>query len=290
MSQALDELIDVLSLTPREDPHVFAGKGSSGDGAAGTFGGQFLGQAAAAAIATVDGSTRLHSLHGYFLRGGQPGVTIDYRVELIRDGRTFATRMVHAYQGSRHLFQMLASFTSDVPAHEFAPTPPPSLASAPDPLSLPTYETLMRSLDPLPLPAGWALREHGMDVRVINAPWTERGPSTESGIRMWIKAGDTLPDIPSLHTALLAYQSDESIADNVLVPFGLTWSTPELVFVSLDHAMWFHSPPDLNAWHFVEQRPLVARGGRGTAFAQVWRADGTLVATFTQEALMRPVD
>jgi acyl-CoA thioesterase-2 len=290
MSTALDELIDVLSLTPKVGQHAFTGKGSGGDGGSGTFGGQFLGQAAAAAIATVDESKRLHSLHGYFLRGGKPGVALDYQVERVRDGRTFATRTVNAYQDDRHLFQMLASFTSDVPAHEFAPAPPLDLTTVPGPLSLPTYEALMRSLDPLPLPASWALREHGVDVRVVDAPWTERGPSPESGIRMWIKANGTLPDEPWLHTAMLAYQSDESISDNILVPFGLTWSTPSLLFVSLDHAMWFHREPNLNEWHFVEQRPLIARGGRGTATGQVWQADGTLVATFTQEALMRPVE
>ena len=86
---------------------------------------------------------------------------------------------------------------------------------------------------------------------------------------------------------MLAYQSDESIADNVLVPFGVTWGSPGVFFVSLDHAMWFHRPVNLNNWHFVEQRPVTAVGGRGTATGTVWNQAGELVASMTQEALMR---
>lgn len=62
---------------------------------------------------------------------------------------------------------------------------------------------------------------------------------------------------------------------------------PGVFFVSSDHALWFHRPVDMNQWHFVEQRPLAAHGGRGTAAANVWSTDAKLVASFTQAALMR---
>ena len=106
------------------------------------------------------------------------------------------------------------------------------------------------------LPEEWALREHGIDVRIVNAPWASGGLSQQGGINMWIKANGLAPPAPKLHAAMLAYQSDESIADNVLLPFNLTWGSPDLFFVSLDHALWLHSPIDLNEWHFVEQKPI----------------------------------
>lgn len=282
---AFAELVDILS--PREvAPDLYRGAGSSGDGAAGTFGGHFLGQATAAASATVGTDRALHSIHGRFLKGGEPRIPIDYRVERIRDGRSFSIRRVQASQGAATIFELTASFTTLNDGREIAADPPADFDRLPAPETLPRYPELMGQLDPPALPAAWALREHGIDVRVVNAPWSPNGPSDDGGIRMWIRANGELPERSSLHASALAYQSDESIADNVLIPFGLTWGSPGVFFVSLDHALWIHRPVNLNRWHFVDQRPVTAAGGRGTSSATVWDGDGSLIASFCQEALM----
>jgi len=286
MSEALDDLIELLDLEETGKGH-FRGRGSHGDGAEGTYGGHFLGQAAAAALRSVGEDRALHSLHGYFLRGGRPGTPIDYTVERVRDGRSFSTRRVQAGQDGRLAFELTASFCAEDGGRELRADPPRDFHGLPRPESLPRYHELMASHDPVPLPGDWALREHGMDVRVVNAPWSPRGPSESQGIRMWIRANGRAPADPKLHAAMLAYQSDESISDNVLVPFGVTWGDPNVFFVSLDHALWYHRPIDLNRWHFVEQWPVVATRGRGLSTGQVWDENGVLVATFTQEALMR---
>ena len=41
----------------------------------------------------------VHSLHGYFLRPGNPMMPIVYLVDRIRDGRSFVTRRVTARAG-----------------------------------------------------------------------------------------------------------------------------------------------------------------------------------------------
>jgi len=286
MSAALEELIAILQLEPIE-ADVYRGRGSHGDGADGTYGGHLLGQAVAAASNTVDRERRIHSLHAYFLRPGRPGQPLDYHVQAIRDGRSFNTRRVSASQAGKSVFELSCSFTNPASGPVFEAQPPADLQTLPAPESLPRYHELMGSQDPVPLPAEWALREHGVDVRVVNAPWSPNGPSSDHGIRMWIRANGRLPDDPKLHDAVLAYQSDESICDNVLVPFGVTWGTPDVFCVSLDHAMWFHRPVDLNRWHFVEQRPLAYARERGVAGAEVWTEDGALVASFRQEVLLR---
>lgn len=286
MQPALKELIEILSPSPLGDDR-FRGRGSHSDGADGTFGGHFLGQAAACASATVDEGRLLHSLHAYFIRGGQPGQPIDYEVERIRDGRSFCTRRVRAHQNGKTAFELIASFTVSASSEVIEPATPCDFTALPAPESLPRYHELMASQTPVPLPEEWALREHGVDVRVVNAPWSPNGPSEKQGIRMWIKADGTIPDDRALHTALLAYQSDESISDNVLVPFGVTWGSPGVFFVSLDHALWIHRPIDMNQWHFVDQWAVTAASGRGTSTGFVWSEEGALVASFTQEALMR---
>ena len=286
MSQALTDLIATLTLEPRGDD-CFVGKGSTGDGADGTFGGHFLGQAASAAMASVPDDRNLHSIHAYFIRGGQPQTPIDYRVDRVRDGGSFSTRRVSAYQGGPVIFEMMASFSKPGDGRAMPGTAPPDFEQLPDPESLAPYHELMATQDPLPLPAEWALREHGVDVRVVNAPWAPLGASADSGIRMWIRAAGEMPDDARLHTAMLAYQSDESISDNTLVPFGLTWGSPDILFVSLDHAMWFHRPFRLDDWLFVEQRPVTTAHTRGLSTATVWNRDAQMVASFTQEALLR---
>lgn len=283
----LDELIDILRLE-RIAEDRFLGRGSSGDGADGTYGGHFLGQASAAALMTVAPEQTAHSLHAYFLRRGEPGQSIDYAVERVRDGVSFSSRRVCAYQNERLLFELHASFTRQGSSGLTQRAQvPDDFTSLPPPGSLPRYSELMASHDPVPLPEEWALREHGIDVRVVNAPWAPRGPSPAGGIRMWIRANGQLPDDPQLHNAALAYQSDESLADTLLVPFGVTWGDEGVFCVSLDHAMWFHDTVDLNAWHFVEQRALTVTNERGVGTGSVWSQDGRLVATFTQEVLLR---
>jgi len=286
MSEALQDLIEILR-PARLSQNKFRGRGSAGDGAEGTYGGHFLGQATAAALATIDDDRAVHSIHAYFLRAGRPGEPIDYAVEHTRDGRSFCTRRVIASQEGKTVFELIASFTVAAESEVFDASPPADFEQLPEPESLPGYHELMARQDPLPLPEEWALRDHGVDVRIVNAPWSADGPSARQGIRMWIRANGTAPADPRLHTSMLAYQSDESLADNMLVPFGVTWSSPGVFLVSLDHAMWFHRPIDMNQWHFVEQWPVTVARGRGVATGYVWSRERKLVASFTQEALMR---
>ena len=109
----------------------------------------------------------------------------------------------------------------------------------------------------------------------------------ENGATRIAPGSSHLPDDAKLHQAMLAYESDESISDNVAVPYDVTWGDDGVVFVSLDHAMWFHRPVDMNDWLFVDQRPVTLASERGVATADVWNRSGDLVATFTQEALLR---
>lgn len=287
MTSALDNLIAIVTLENLGDDR-FEGRGSDHDGVDATFGGHFLGQAIAACQATVDDDHRIHSLHGYYLRGGQPGMPYLLDVERVRDGRSFCTRRVRTSQNEGGTqFEGLASFTRPEVGPVSTPDPPKDFGRLPEPTSLPTHRELMASLDPLPLPQAWALRDYGLDIRTVDAPWAPNGPSSDGGIRLWVKAAGSLPDEPRIHASILAYQSDESLADNIAIPWGATWGSPGVVFVSLDHAIWFHAPIDLNEWHFVDQRPVTVGYGRGLATATVWRGSGDLVASFTQEALLR---
>ena len=65
-----------------------------------------------AAARTVEGAEP-HSLHGYFLIGGDPSAPIDYEVERMRDGRSFATRRTVAIQHGQPIFTLTSSCCRD---------------------------------------------------------------------------------------------------------------------------------------------------------------------------------
>jgi acyl-CoA thioesterase-2 len=95
MSSAVANLLSILDLEQLEK-NLFRGT-SPQVGMRRVFGGQVVGQALAAANRTVEGVLP-HSLHAYFLLGGDPSIPIVYEVDRIRDGKSFTTRRVVAIQ------------------------------------------------------------------------------------------------------------------------------------------------------------------------------------------------
>ena len=107
MSESLKTLLDLLDLEVLE-ADLFRGHGPKSSRPR-VFGGHVIGQALVAASRTV--KDRLpHSLHAYFMRPGDPSVPIIYDVDLLRDGRSFATRNVVARQHGGPIYQMAVSF------------------------------------------------------------------------------------------------------------------------------------------------------------------------------------
>src|SRR5918992_3191999 len=115
MSRAVDDLLKILDLESIEI-NLFRGR-SPQVGWQRVFGGQVIGQALVAACRTVDGR-HPHSLHAYFLLGGDPKVPIIYEVDRIRDSRSFTTRRVVAVQNGEAIFSMAASFHCREPGME----------------------------------------------------------------------------------------------------------------------------------------------------------------------------
>jgi acyl-CoA thioesterase-2 len=126
MTVAIGNLLGILDLEPLEH-NLFRGR-SPQVGWQRVFGGQVIGQALAAASRTVEAERQAHSLHGYFLRPGDPAVPIIYEVDRIRDGKSFTTRRVVAIQHGHAIFSMSVSYqvAEDGLEHQLpAPQVPP---------------------------------------------------------------------------------------------------------------------------------------------------------------------
>ena len=102
----LDRLLKQLQLD-QLDRDMFLGDPGKGEGR--LFGGLVAAQCVMATYRTVEAGA-MHSLHAYFLRPGRFDVPIRYVVYRIRDGSTFTTRDVVAYQAGEAIFQMSCSF------------------------------------------------------------------------------------------------------------------------------------------------------------------------------------
>lgn len=286
MSSAVQaQLLEVLNVSATaDDSYVGTVPDVEKDSPWNLYGGHLLGQTLAAACRTVDPDQVPHSLHAYFLKAADPNSDLDYHVSRTRDGRSFSHRHVTVSQAEGSVFEMLSSFQHPAAGRIYQQPMP---LDVPDPDDLLGLPELVATLDEEPFDSFWTHRPRPVDLRYVNAHFTPAGPTANQGIRVWMRSFDPLPDDPHLHASLLAYNADESISDNVLIPHDVQWGDEGLSVASLDHAMWFHQPFRMDDWLLVDQEPIATAGARGLSLGRVWDRSGNLVATMTQEAVMR---
>lgn len=284
MTAVLDELVTLLALEKIEE-NLF--RGQSQDLGWGTvFGGQVLGQALSAAVRTVPADRQVHSLHAYFLRPGDVKRPIVYDVDRIRDGASFTTRRVVAIQGGQPIFNLAASFQIDEPGFEHQDPMP----AVPPPESVPTEE---ERFGPYVSKLPRHLRDRAtaarpFEMRAIGEEGDPFQPLTRPAQRLvWLRTAGALPDEPALHRYLLAYASDHSFLTTSLLPHGVSWLTPSMQIASLDHVMWFHQPFRVDEWLLHVMESPAAHGARGLVRGRVYTRDGKLVASSSQEGLIR---
>ena len=248
------------------------------------YGGQIAAQSLMAAGRTVDdGVRRVHSLHGYFLRPGRTKESITYLVDRIRDGGSFSTRYVRAVQNGETIFLMTASFAvvDPGPEHQFAA---PRVGS-PDDATV------------IDLEARWNLQgqtrieldypaENLIDLRIVGDPTTALTATDGRFERQaWVRITEDLPADPLTQACALTYLSDLTMVPTALSPHIEIRSG--LQVASIDHAVWFHRPIDVNDWLEFAQDTPTAGGGHGMTRGLFYDREGRLVASVVQESLMR---
>jgi acyl-CoA thioesterase-2 len=283
MSQAeVDKLVELLDLEPIE-VNIFRGVSPDEDRQR-VFGGQVAGQALVAAARTIDPDHRsVNSLHAYFLRPGDPNIPILYDVDRIRDGKSFTTRRVVAIQHGRAIFNMSASFHR----HEVGLDHQLPMPEVPRADELPTFrerwEQWKDDLGP------WFDRPRPIDTRHVDWSPPDRKEPLPPYQRVWLRADGVLPDDRLLHTCVLTYASDMTLLDTTLLPHGGQVANRQLIMASLDHAMWFHRPFRADEWLLYVQDTPSTSDGRGLARGLIYTEGGDLVASVTQEGLIRVV-
>jgi acyl-CoA thioesterase-2 len=272
-----EEILSLLQLDAT-GPDTYRGR-SHFMGSPNVFGGQVLGQSLYAAVRTVDGR-RPHSMHAMFLLAGNHRLPIDYEVERVRDGGSFSTRRVVAFQEGKRIFVMSASFqTAETGlSHQKSmpdDTDPDSLAP-----SVPRWKELgsrtQRGFQPVPV-----------DFRTRQAGDLFSADTSEPTKQVWTRTPLAMADDALMHEALFAYVSDYGLLWTSLQPHGVRMGDPRLQIASLDHTIWFHRPFRMDQWLRFEMESPNASGGRGLCLAHVYDSAGALVATLAQEGLIR---
>ncbi|MEM7462496.1 MAG: acyl-CoA thioesterase II [Pseudomonadota bacterium] len=283
MSNAVDTLLQILDLEKLEE-NLYRGT-SPQVGWQRVFGGQVIGQALVAAQRTVDPKRRVHSLHGYFMRPGDPLTPIIYEVKRIHDGGSFATRLIVAVQHGKAIFSMSASFhiREDGLEHfiEMPDVVPPE--------DLPSEKELVEKYvknAPENVRRYWQ-RERPIELRPTDLTHYFSDKKLDPAQNIWFRATGPLPDDPAIHESALAYASDMTLLDTSLFAHGRAVFDPELQVASLDHAMWFHRDFDMADWHLYTQDSPSSSGSRGFTRGSIYSRDGKLIASTAQEGLIR---
>ena len=283
MNPILEELVAHLALERLEE-NLFRGP-SKDIGTNRVYGGQVLGQAIKAAQYTVEEDRNIHSLHAYFLREGDHDSPIIYEVDRSRDGRSFSARRVVAIQHGRPIFTLSASFQFAEEGLEFG-IEAPDVPGPEDVPSVRDYET--KYLDKLPEKFQRLLRLSApFDFKPLGLEETIRSGSIAACRHFWLKTIDHLPEEPQLHRSILAYVSDYGLLTTSLVPHGLRFPDTNLSLASIDHAMWFHRSFKMDEWLLYSCEAISTSNARGLARGHFFTQSGSLVATTTQEGLVR---
>jgi acyl-CoA thioesterase II len=250
--------------------------GNLADPAPVVFGGQILAQTVVAAARSAPGK-ELKSLHTVFVRGAAPDRPLELDVDVLQDGRTFATLNVSVRQGDRLCTRSLALLhapEADLIRHAASPpaVPPPDQTPA-RPVSHPW----------------WELRVVG-DID-FNDP-DQVGPPD---VAVWsrfrdVPAGAAGPPEASASQALLAFASDGFLIATAMRPHkgvGQALAHRTISTTVTAQTLSFHEPFRADEWLLLAHNSPYAGRGRSYGRADVFTEDGRLVASYAQENMIR---
>jgi acyl-CoA thioesterase-2 len=254
----MDSILDILTID-RVDEDTFITRGID-SGFPGLYGGQVAAQSLLASCKTVQPNQVPHSLHAYFLRAGRSSLPIELQVFRDRDGRSYAARRIVAVQNGEVIFNMSVSF------HQLEDGPDVQAVSMP--LVLSPEESIVQGV-----PRG------SQDIQLRDA-----APNSDHDMPhcTWTRSVTPLPDNPHLHACVLTYVSDFYTG---LVEFDEFPKNPRTA--SLDHAMWFYRPVNMNEWNLMDWHPQSMAYGRGHYIGHIYDQQGRLVAGLGQEMVVR---
>ena len=267
------------------------------------YGGQLIGQTLVAAHRSQERKDlSVHSMHAYFLLPGNATIPALYHVDRIRDGRSFSTRSIVARQNGAAIMSAQASFHkteqtlldhfTDMPTGIIPPEEALTRKQCVERLYKRTTDDSTKKQIKYVLDAMAASPAPPVETRFMTEedgyalqPFSTRKAKAPRHC-IWFKSSSPLPDRPWAHDCVAAYASDLENPVTAALPLGYPNQTYNFI-ASLDHSMWFHTTFRADEWMLYVMESHRAGGGRGLVQGRMYRRDGVLAVSVTQEVLMR---
>jgi acyl-CoA thioesterase-2 len=270
-SSMMDSLLVSLELEPTVSGALRTAGVDDGHGRRVVFGGEMLGQAIVAAGRAMP-SKLVKSVQTIFARGAHTGSPLDVSVETMHEGRNLGSVTVTFAQEDQLCARALVLMDvedTDLVRHQprMPQTHRPDASSAVVHL-LAAPETIVVG-----------------DVDINDPALT--GPPT---LQLWVRFRGAPAGDATVARALLAYATDGWLLATAMRPhpgIGQAMAHREMSTGVVSHALSFHDDFDANEWLLIDHESLFAGRGRCYGRANVFTENRRLVASFTQEALLR---
>jgi acyl-CoA thioesterase-2 len=215
----------------------------------------------------------VRSAHAVFSRAVLVGPPVEFDIDVVAEGRSTATAVVSVSQNGRRAITVTALLdvpTDDVIRHQLSRPEVAAPADAND--------------SPMPM-AGRELRL--VDVVDVNSP-DEVGPPE---LYAWLHY-DPIPARDDLAKALIAYFTGHlGISTTMRAHEGIGTSQSHLTVSTapLTVTVSFHEPVTWTGWLLYTHESTQVGAGMSYVRGAVHTEEGELIASFAQEALIRPL-
>lgn len=281
--ELIAELTDLLEVETL-DRDLYRGKRKKG-GVGRIFGGQVIAQALMSACRSIEDDKEAHSLHAYFMRPGDEDLPIIFRVERDFDGGTFSNRRVIAFQKGQPILNFAASFQR----------PEEGVSHSIEMPDVPPPDTLLTMRELAAKHSGGVnpplIRFFGgqgpIELRPVRPPdFVARQPQQPVN-QYWCRTIAPVPHDRRTHRVILAYISDMMLLGTSMLPHVSDMDRMKVQAASIDHALWFHEDVWMDDWLLYVTESPWAGHARGFCRGAFFTREGTLVASVTQEGLIR---
>ncbi len=284
VATTMQELTSILDIEELEH-NLYRGR-SPDNGWKRVFGGQVIAQALVAAQRTVEHTRLVHSLHCYFMLGGDPSIPIVYEVDRIRDGGSFTTRRVAAIQRGRAIF-LAGSVVSGGGAGSGTPVSDAARRSDAGIAALPARsgQGSGRQVACPPALRLAARARHGNQADFRHALHLARRASPQQ--RLWFRVIGPIPTDPAIQRAILAYMFGSHAPRHVDISSRSRRLRPGSPGRFARPHDVVHRPHSLDDWILYASDSPSSSGARGLNRGLLYARDGTLIASAVQEGLIR---
>lgn len=261
--------------------HTYAGRPEhDGERRNVVFGGQILAQMIIAAhrdrSVEHPNAKEVKSIHAIFARAGDYSAPIEYEVEQMHDGRTLGSDTVTFSQHGKVMSRGLILWSQDEPdlIRHTANVAMPAVAPPDDPGN---------REDGRVFPGAVGLIAGGINT------WSDDEPLRDAVQQVWTRYESAFDD-PVVHQAIASWATDGYLIGTAMLPHagyneGHAHKTISTGVVS--HTLNFHDRFDVADWLLLANESVWAGRGRTHGRCNIWTRDGRLVATYTQDNLVR---